>query len=181
MKKQAKILVVVIAFLLSVLCIASSAFAALTDRTETVSNTFVVGEIGLSLKESENLDLKLIVGTDIKKDPKLTVDANSVDSYVFVKLETSNNLELFVDYELADGWIPLGQGVDNVYYRTYDSNASDVTYSVLKDDKVTVKSYGSDDIEDVELKPTLSFTGYAIQRESIDDAKTAWDILNESM
>lgn len=177
--KHKKILYICLAFILSVGCVISGAFALMSYKTEKVTNTFVIGDINLTLKESDNLSFKLTPNATLKKDPKLTVLADSVDSYVFVEIEESENLDSFVSYSVADGWIPL-DGYPNIYYRNYSSTETNITYSVLLNDSVTVKDYSKDDISSVSDKPTLSFIGYAIQKEGVETPESAWIILTEN-
>ena len=70
-------------------------------------------------------------------------------------------------------------GVTGVYYREVAATDTDTTFSVLKDNKVTVKGTVTKDMMDSITKnnanPTISFTAYAVQKENVKDAATAWD------
>lgn len=157
--------------------------AWLTDKTEPVVNTFTVGDINITLTESENLDLKMVPGQPIEKDPKVTVKAGSEACWLFVKVEKSVNFGDFMTFEMADGWIALS-GHAGVYYRNVDATNADTGFDVLKDNKVTVRDTvtktmleGVKDAEDGtpnENAPTLTFTAYAVQKDGINDATTAW-------
>lgn len=162
-------------------CIIGGAIAYLSSQTEKVENTFTIGNIDISLAESENLELKLIPKTTITKDPKITVAANSVDNYLYVHIEKSSNLDTFISYEVADGWLPLGSNYPDVYYREVSSSTSDITFSVLKNDCVTVNDVDKPTMDSLtnDNLPTLSFTGYAIQKVEIEDAVMGWGYLTD--
>lgn len=75
-------------------------FAYLTDKTETKSNTFTIGKVGISLAEpkwdAEGASHKIIPGVTLDKDPQVTVKANSEESYVFISVDTSAGLNDYV-------------------------------------------------------------------------------------
>ena len=74
----------IVAVVLVLCCAIGGTLAWLTDRTNPVVNTFTVGDINIELKESENLNLKMVPGNTIAKDPKVTVKADSEACYLFV-------------------------------------------------------------------------------------------------
>lgn len=156
--------------------------AWLTDKTEPVVNTFTVGDINITLTESDNLDLKMVPGQPISKDPKVTVEADSEACWLFVKVDKSVNFDGFMTFEMADGWIALS-GHAGVYYRNVDATNADTGFDVLKDNKVTVhdtvtktmlEGVKNADGTPNENAPTLTFTAYAVQKDGIADAATAW-------
>ena len=66
---------------------------------------------------------------------------------------------------MADGWTAL-DGVDNVYYRTVDTDDMGTAYSVLQDDQVIVKGNVTKEMMNVLTEtdyPTLNVTAYASQ------------------
>ena len=149
--------------------------AWLTDQTEPITNTFTVGNINIELKETAT-DFKMVPGVTIAKDPKITVKSGSEACYLFVKVEKSTNLNDFITYTMAAGWIAL-TSVDGVYYREVDATASDTTFSVLADDQVTCKNTVTkvmmDDLTEATY-PTLTFTAYAVQQSGSASAAEAW-------
>lgn len=149
--------------------------AWLTDKTEPVVNTFTVGDINITLTESENLDLKMVPGQTITKDPKVTVKTGSEACWLFVKIEKSANFDDFMTFEMADGWIALS-GHAGVYYRNVDATNADTGFDVLKDNKVMVlETVTKTMLEGAKTNaPTLTFTAYAVQKDGINDATTAW-------
>ena len=154
--------------------------AWLTATTAPVTNTFTVGDINIELKETTT-NYKMVPGNTIAKDPKVTVKANSEACWLFVKIEKSTNLSDFITYTVAEGWTAL-TGVDGVYYREVNAtDAAGVTFSVLKDDRVTVKDTVTKTMMNAltdATRPTLTFTAYAVQKDNIADAATAWAKLN---
>lgn len=178
-----KALFIMLSAALIVCATVAGTLAWLTDTTAPVVNTFTVGDINITLTESENLDLKMVPGQSIKKDPKVTVKAGSEACWLFVKVDKSVNFDGFMTFEMADGWIALS-GYAGVYYRNVDATNADTGFDVLKDNKVTVRDTvtktmleGVKNAEDGtpnENAPTLTFTAYAVQKDGINDATTAW-------
>lgn len=174
-----KTLIAVVLTIVLCLCAFGATFAWLMDSTETVTNTFTVGDINITLAEGEDLDLKMIPGKTITKDPVVTVKANSEKCYLFVKIVKSVNFTNFMEYEMADGWIALA-GEEGVYYREVEMTDADKPFAIIKDNKVTVK----DDVTKSMLEeaknaaPTLAFTAYAVQHEGMADAAAAWTAAN---
>ena len=108
----------------------------------------------------------------------VTVKANSEDCWLFVKVEESGTFVANkVTYAIADGWT---QGDDtkipaNVYYRAVDAVTADTDFGVLKDNKVIVsENLTKEEIKDIAAQPKLTFTAYAVQKDGIADAATAW-------
>ena len=164
--------------LLALVLIAGAAvggtLAWLTATTDEVTNTFTTSNIEIELDESDNLDLKMIPGWTIAKDPKVTVKANSEKCYLFVKIEKSSNFDNFMTCEMAVNsdetaiWTELTgvNGVNGVYYRVVDASDEDQVFAVLKDDKVTVSGEVTKAMMNeltTATYPTLTFTAYASQ------------------
>ena len=147
------------------------------DQTDPVENTFTVGNIDIALEESNNLNLKMVPGCTIKKDPLVTVEGGSEDCWLFVEIVESTNLDSFINYEVADGWKELSAGI---YYREVAASDIDQKFGVLKDDEVSVLAGVTKDMMDAiedgsATSPTLTFTAYAIQKAGFDDAAAAWE------
>lgn len=159
-----KVFTLVLALVLTLGCVVGGTVAWLTDTTGAVTNTFTVSDIDIELKESENLNLKMIPGWTITKDPKATVKANSENCYLFVQLKKSTNYDTFLnDYTVADGWTLLEAGV---YYRVVNTSTDDQTFDVLKDNKVTVKdTVTKSDMNGLTpaTYPTLTVKAFAVQ------------------
>lgn len=152
--------------------------AWLTATTTPVINTFTYGDINITLAETTGENYKIIPGKDIRKDPKVTVKANSEACYLFVKVqETGTFVDGKVTYAIAD-WTAL-EGQDGVYYREVGAATADTDYYVLKDNKVTVSSeLTKAEVSAVtaENQPKLTFTAYAVQKDGIANADAAWKV-----
>ena len=156
--------------------------AWLAAKSEPIASTFTFGDINITLKETDHQEqpTKIIPGVDIPKDLKVTVQANSVDCWLFVKVEqTGTFVPDKVTYSIDDGWTK-GDGPqipENVYYRQVNGATADSVFSVLKDDKITVSNaLTKEEIQNIADDPTLTFTAYAVQREGINTAADAWAV-----
>ena len=196
MKK--KIFVIVVSILSICSFVIGTSVAWLSSTTDTVVNTFTYGDINIKIEETDTKDndnneftneYKMLPGNKITKDPKITVLANSEDSYLFVEIKESENFKNFMKYELVEGWT-LVEGTENVYVREVTKSDKDQEFFVLKDNTVTVlesvtKAMLNDLDKDGQTNyPTLSFTAYAVQRDSkieaIDTAVEAWSIVSSN-
>lgn len=184
MKK--KTIAVVLALVLVICCAVGGVLAWLTDTTDSITNTFTVGNVKIALAEGEDLDLKMVPGQDIEKDPKVTVEAGSEACWLFVKVEKSTVLDSYIDYTVDNGWTPL-DGVKGVYYKEVDATtaANGAVYSVLTGDQVTVKDAVTQQMmDDLNVtgatQPTLTFTAYACQSAGFETAAAAWAAANFS-
>lgn len=182
MKKKAMIFLV--ALLMAVSACAGGTLAYLTDTTSSVSNTFTVGNVDITLTESEGTktaadrEFKMVPGNEIKKDPLVEVAEGSEDCWLFVRVEKSDNLDDFIRYEAADGWSALS-GEDEVYYRAVNADSQGKAFPVLKDNRVFVRDDVTkgqmDEIAGGKVKePSLSFTAYAVQKANIATVDEAW-------
>ncbi len=171
--------IALLALVLVIGCVAGGTVAWLVAKTDTVVNTFTYGNINITLTEAAggtDKQFKIIPGTDIVKDPKVTVKGGSEACYLFVKVEASGTFVTGkVTYAIDKDWTAL-PGVNGVYYRLVDAVTEDTAFSVLEGDKITVlDTLTKDDIKDIAAShPTLTFTAYAVQQENIADAATAW-------
>lgn len=121
MKK--KILVALLAVVLTVSCVIGTTLAWLTDNTETVTNTFTYGDINITLDEADVNDedndnditervqsqstYKMIPGNKLTKDPTVTVEPNSEACWLFVKIVEDGK------YAALD---EDGKEISNTYY-----------------------------------------------------------------
>ncbi len=176
-----KALVALLALVLVIGCSLGGSLAWLTAKTDPVTNTFTVGDINISLDESTT-DYKIVPGVNIAKDPEVTVEANSEACWLFVKIEESANWPDDLTYTIAKGWTEL-TGVAGVYYREVDAETAKAGYEypVLEGDKVTVSdTLTKSELQQITTNPTLTFTAYAVQREGVADAETAWGIAQDA-
>lgn len=175
-----KLVVAMLAVTLLIGCAIGGTVAWLTAKTDPVVNTFTYGDINITLTENKpaNQQAKIIPGVDIEKDPKVTVNTNSEACWLFVKVEEKGTFVANkVTYSIADGWTK-GDGTnipENVYYREVDAVTADTDFAVLEGNKVTVSdTLTKEDIKNITTNPTLTFTAYAVQKDGIADAATAW-------
>lgn len=185
-----KALAMLLSLVLVIGCVAGGTLAWLTATSNEVNNVFTTSDIGVSLEESDNLNLKMVPGWTITKDPKATVTAGSEDCYLFIKVEKSANFDDFMTYAIAEGWTELSDA-DGVYYMIFDSkdttneNKMGTAYSVLKNDQVKVlDEVKKEDMNALteDTQPNLSFIAYAVQlyRENGTQftAAEAWDMVD---
>ena len=169
-KKLTTVLAIVLVVALSV----AGTYAWLTDKTGPVVNTFTVGNVNIGLTEDTGEFYKMVPGTTINKDPKVTVEANSEDCWLFVKVVKSDNLDKFISYAIDNGWTELESGV---FYRQVEENTADQTFNVLQNNTVAVKGNVTktdmDNLTDA-TRPALTFTAYAIQAAGFTSASAAW-------
>lgn len=95
--KKKSILVAAIAVMLVAALVVGGTLAYFTDKTETVKNTFTVGNVAIDLKEpswKENESHTLLPGASYAKDPTITVKEGSQDAYVFLKLDLNKYVSL---------------------------------------------------------------------------------------
>ena len=210
MKRTKKILSLALCAVLLVAATVATTVAYLTDDA-SVTNTFTVGNVDIKLDEApvdengeatsgervtENI-YHLLPGHRYAKDPKVTVESQSEDCYLFVKVEnelTTYGLEAatvsegYQDIEAQmtkNGWVKTG--IDNVWYygtsnpaeaTAVTAGASKVVFEYFKiADSVTYTDLEkiSED-KDGETNPTvIEITAYAIQEDGF--ATTAIDAM----
>lgn len=170
MKSMKKTIAVAVAISMIFGCVIGGTIAWLTANSDTVTNTFTTSGIAIELKETEGTlngqdrEFKMVPGYTIAKDPTVTVEGGSEDCYLFVKVEEGNGLANYLDYTVDTTWTALPD-VAGVYYREVAAADADQTFTVLTDNKVTVKgSVTKDDMaKAAQNQPTLTFTAYASQ------------------
>lgn len=188
-----KTTVAIIVFGLVLCFTVGGALAWLIDETPSVTNTFTYGDINIDLSETTSSPYKMVPGKALPKNPMVTVKANSEKCWLFVRVEASDNLSQFVEYQINTGendWTAL-ESVSGVYYRTVEASTADQMFSVLaggtytssdlsetlswSENQVLVKP----EVKKEELNalegayPTLTFTAYAVQYEGFEDNPTA--------
>lgn len=179
--------------------------AWLTDKTQTIQNHFTIGNLDITLQETDgqttldaddatqvHSNYQMIPGGPaMAKDPTVVVkkldNGANVDAYVFVKLEKTAPQGLDVDDYLTYSidttkWKPVQDQTD-VWYTTVsaaDVAAANKTIPVLTDNQVTVKA----DVTTTMMEAVgangldLTFRAYAIQQAGFADAAAAWAEVN---
>lgn len=175
-----KVLVMTLALMLVVGLSVGGTLAWLTAKTNSVVNTFTVGDINIDLTETERT-YKIIPGVDLAKDPKVTVKKDSEACWLFVKVVEANWPKATeadgtrkVNYAIAAGW-NLVDGTTDVYYREVAASTADQVFDVLANNQVTVsKTLTKTEANAITVAPTLTFTAYAIQKDGFATAAAAW-------
>lgn len=195
--KKALILVLCAALLVGASIMGTLAF--LQMQTETVTNTFTVGQVKITMDEAKvdeygvkdgavrnnvtNAALthiyKLIPGREYVKDPVVYVTANSEACWLFVKVENGiaayeDAANKIADQLAANGWRELTT-TPGVYYISVDA----ATAKVGEDYKVFESFTIKDELTNAELAAipsgtVIKVTAYAIQADGFDTAADAW-------
>ena len=178
-----------------VVIVAGSLFGTLAYLTdsEAATNTFTVGQVGLTLDEAKVDELgqpvagadrvienkyRLIPGYTYTKDPTLHVSDDSSDCYLFVKVDNALALieggTKIADQMTALGWEEV-EGVDNLYIFAKGGQK----YVLSKGANVEVfttftidGSVNNTTIAEYEGK-SITVTGYAVQAAGFEAASPA--------
>ena len=113
--RSSKSLVLVLALVTLITATVGGTLAWLYDTTEKVENTFTVGDITIHLTETGadtttgKKDYPFVPGQTLPKDPKVTVDPNSENCYLFIKIKEANNTctglnGKIINWAVAEGW-----------------------------------------------------------------------------
>ena len=190
MKKKLTLLVAfVLVFALGV----AGTFAYLTAETQSITNTFTVGNIDIALTETFNTDAdkdnkndswsnKLIPGQVYTKDPTVTVKANSEPCYLFLKVDANSSWDNYIDYSLnTTVWTAVPDHT-GYYYRTVDTSTENQDFNVLTSNQVTVKTSVTKAVEDgitagTITAPAITFMAAAVQSANVADLNAAWNAL----
>ena len=183
MKNAKKVLLLALCAILLVGATIAGTVAYLTSQ-KTVTNTFTVGKVSITLTEdkinvqtgekltgseagtTDNLqNIELVPGREIEKNPVITVSNDSEECYLFVKIEngltsagTINGME---DWVLVDTTL----NTDTVKYYRYETTANagdeiDVFTSFTCNTTITEYDAALDGA-------TIVITAYAIQKENL--------------
>lgn len=174
-KKLTMIAAVAMAFCIGI----GGTLAYLTAKTSTITNTFTVGNVAITLTETgaENnaKSYKVSPGSSYAKDPTVTVTANSDKCYVFVKVDATNAND--ISWSVRNGWTQLGN--DSVWYQIVDTSTAAQAFPILTAGTGTGEANGhvtvANTVTNSSLDATLAFTAYAIQYEGFENnASGAW-------
>lgn len=201
MKTRNKALVLTLCAVLLVVATVMGTLAYLTS-TDSVTNTFTVGKVALTLDEARvNTDgtliykedgttpvarvrdntYKLIPGHSYTKDPTVHVTAGSENSWIFVKVE--NGIAAFeaagdttITKQIEKNHWNVLEGVTGVYYKEYTSANAQEDLEVFKNFKIADTAGSSTEWKNFNAETTkVTVTAYAVQKEGFADAKAAWD------
>lgn len=160
------------------LCLAvGGTLAYLTAKTDSITNTFTAGSVDITLAETKS-DFKMVPGNVIEKDPKVTVDADSENCWLFVQVKAESVAD-YLEYSIDSAWTELQAGVYYIDVDTAEEKGEAI--SVLAGDKVTVKTSVTkemlDDVQDEKVTPKLTFKAFAVQKDNVASATAAWEIV----
>lgn len=187
-KKKAYIILVSAVLVLGI--VLGGTVAWLTAKTDSITNTFTVGDVNITLTETlgdgsdSTKDFSFVPGDEVSKDPKVAVTAGSEACYLFVKVQEENNTDLDSsdNVDKIINWTPEGTWTEytptsppaNTKFYYINVSASDAsagkTYSVLDGDKVTMSTKITKDMKatiNTNTRPKLIFTAAAIQSDNI--------------
>ena len=198
MKTRSKALLLILCAMLLLIASALGTVAYLTVQ-DTVTNTFSVGQVNITLNEGsagkrsmrarstgapvDENDHILMPGHTYTKDYTIHVDAVSEDSYIFVKVENGiasyeaassaeeGGYRTIADQITANGWTALESAAD-VYYREYAKSSAGSDFAVFDTFKI------ADNANDAEswgsCDAQVAVTAYAVQKDGFDTASAAW-------
>lgn len=174
---------VMLALTMVVGCAVDGTVAWLVSESESSVSTFTLGDINIKLTgESESQPLKIIPGVEITRSLKVTVEPNSEACWLFVKVE-GTNWPAKVSYSVAGGtndWKAL-DNYPGVYYREVSAEDAETGVEYDVNGVVAVsKELTKAEVNSIAsgTQPQLSFTAYAVQRYSFEDAAKAWEAAN---
>lgn len=195
-----KIMAALLAVILLIGIGVGGTLAWLTATSGTVTNTFTVGDINITLleypfKENSTTELdenvakavnaistyKVVPGGEQPKKPFVTVEANSENCYVYVMVQNNltidKNIVVTYDINTAD-WIPVGEpkvnaetGAVTTLYRYKDIVTNDTADHIMP--VFTKVSYSSGILKSniTELKDkTIVLKAFAHQSANTDQA-----------
>lgn len=191
-----KAVTMLLALVLVAGCAIGGTLAWLVDSTDKVENVFTTANIDVILTETFNTDTdgdnkndawkaQMIPGYSYTKDPKVEVSADSVDCYLFVKFEETNNPSTYLTYTstlTADNKWTQGNGTDipaNVWYRKVMASDATRSWELLSGNTISVKDTVTKDNMTTAASATLTYTAYASQlykSAGVEfSAKEAWN------
>ena len=194
MKKKAFALFLALALVVG--GVVGGTVAWLTAKTDSVVNTFTVGDINIELTETWNTDAnndgyndswtaKAVPGVEYAKDPKVTVKAGSEACWLFVKISEANNTMTvngetvrIADFAIANGWTAV-TGHAGYYYRAVTASADDQPFNVFtgktgfENGYVTINENVTKGQITAANQPTITITAAAVQQEGVS-ATDAW-------
>lgn len=181
---------------------------AYLTSTDTVTNTFTVGKVAITLDEAKVNDAgvavtpaervkansyKLMPGHSYTKDPTVHVTDGSENCYIFVKVENGISAFEAANEESTDGYKTIATQIitngwtklaDNVYYRSYTNGENaQKSFTVFSNFKI------ADNANNAEATKTswnavtaentkITVTAYAIQADGFANADAAWAAAN---
>lgn len=198
---KTKTIAMIMATLMLLVGMISGTLAWLVDSTAEVNNVFTTANIAVTLTETFNTDTnddnkndawkaQLIPGYSYTKDPKVEVSTDSVDCFLFVKFEETNNPSTYLTYKSTltpeNGWTQ-GDGTyipTNVWYRKVMASDTTRSWELLSGNAISVKDSVTKNNMSSAASATLTYTAYAFQlyKDANEEFKVidAWNIAQEN-
>jgi len=184
MKKTRNLVALLLCAMLLIGASVAGTLAYLTF-TDTVENTFTVGQVKGYLVESDvdqdgndkANSYKLIPGATYAKDPTLYIEKGSESCYVFVKVENGiadieaadNTIEAQM---IANGWVKLS---GDIWYKADPVTASAAEdYEVVVFETFTIADDVTNDVIAGYKTAKITVTAYAVQSQGFSSASAAW-------
>ena len=184
-KSKKKALLMVLCAVVLVLVSVMGTMAYLTSQ-DTVTNTFTVGKVAITLDEAQ-VDVngvavtpaarvkantyKLMPGHTYIKDPTIHVSSDSEESWLFVKVEngiSAIEADTTIAAQMkAKGWT-LVEGQRNIYAYNAKVKAND---NIVVFDNFKIKG---DAATSSYANATIKVTAYAVQADGFGTAAAAW-------
>lgn len=187
MKTVRKALVLAACAIMLVCATIAGTLAYLTSKAE-VKNTFTVGNVSITMDET-NVDqkdgepardtqntYKLLPGQSYTKDPIIHVGSDSEECWLFVKVENNitaveDSTDTIASQLATNGWSEIDL-TNHIYaYQSKVQAGDDIT--VFNHFKVA-STATNDALNAIDGK-TINVTAYAIQAEGFASAQAAWD------
>lgn len=205
-KRTKKALIALMCACLLVAGSVSATMAWLSSTTDTVTNTFTAGKVAITLDESDvneygvvdgtdrvktNADYILIPGHEYIKDPIVHFADKSEASWLFVKVEISNDIaaiECSEDGDSTGTYKPIAMQISNNGWSALPGETDAYYKEVLKNTTGSAADYpvfGTFVVDpdadagkiDACNGDTIKVTAYAVQKDGVADAATAWGII----
>lgn len=201
MKNIKRTLITVLAMLLVCVLSVTATLAYITTKSDTVKNTFTIGNVAITLDEAkvgpdgkaiptedrvrEN-KYKLVAGKTYDKDPTVHIDAGSENAWVVVKVEIDESVAAVIDVNNITSqivpaqnakWVSVGTGSATVKYYAYktESKAGD---DLVVFETITTKSTAtSTDFTKITDEDAIEITAYAVQADGITNYTEAWNAI----
>ena len=185
MKNMKKMLLAVACMALVMGLAIGGTIAYLVANTDSLTNTFTVGDVNITLEETTGENYDFVPGDTIAKDPIVSVTDDSEDCYVFIKVTDVNNtvngmkvIQWEVDTEI---WT-IVPGETDYWYTTASAGDTFTVFtkgSVGADGQVTVNADVTKDMVTglTANKPQIIIDAAAVQSANIADVETAFDQL----
>ena len=188
MKTVRKTLILAACAIMLVCATIAGTLAYLTAN-DSVTNTFTVGNVSITLDEAkvdENGDAvapelrvdentyKLLPGKEYDKDPTIHVSDTSEDCYVFVKVENGLSAieggTTIVQQMTAHGWTVIDAD-DGIYGKTAPVSAGT---DVVVFENFTINRTANAETLKAYAHAEIKVTAYAIQADGFESAQDAW-------